>query len=237
MLKIFLAELVGTLLLILLGNGSVANVLLKGSKGEKGGWIVIAFGWGLAVTVAVYVCGWVSGGHINPAVTLSLAAIGNTPWSEVPAYILGQFIGAFIGSLLVYLTYYDHYCREKNPEIIQLTFCTKPVIENRKINFSTEVIATFVLIAAILGIIDKHEELSQGMAPYMFGMAVTAIGLSLGGPTGYAINPARDLAPRLAHSMILRTFRKSHWEYAWIPLIGPIIGGMIAAFGYHTLFN
>ena len=234
--KILVAECVGTLLLILFGNGSVANVLLKNSKGEGGGWTVIALGWGVAVALAVYVCGWISHGHINPAVTLAFAVVGQTPWVEVPYYITGQFIGGFIGALLVYITYYSHYQVETNELFKRLTFCTQPAIHNPPLNLLTEIIGTFVLLFAVLGVLNQHNSLTGGFAPFLVGGVVLGIGLSLGGPTGYAINPARDLAPRLAHSLIY-SFKSSHWGYAWIPLVGPIVGGVLGALTYVWIFS
>ncbi|MCF7806377.1 MAG: aquaporin family protein [Simkaniaceae bacterium] len=235
-MKIFLAECIGTLLLVLLGNGCVANVLLKGSKGKGGGWIVIATGWGLAVALAVYVCGWVSDAHINPAVTIAFAVIHKTSWSLVPFYLGGQFIGGFIGALLVYVTYYSHYQIEKSEEFKRMSFCTQPAVHQPVVNFLTECIGTFVLLFAVLGIINQHNSLSCGIAPGLIGIVVFSIGLSLGGPTGYAINPARDLAPRLAHSLIY-SFEKSQWHYAWVPLFGPLFGGIFGAFCYQLIFG
>ncbi|MDN3504094.1 MAG: aquaporin family protein [Rhabdochlamydiaceae bacterium] len=235
-MNILIAEFLGTLLLVLLGNGSVANVLFKGSKGIGGGWIVISFAWGFAVTVGVYVCGWVSGGHINPAVTISMAVIGKTAWNLVPYYLVGQFVGAYVGAMLVYVCYYCHYQAEENVDYKRLSFCTYPAIVKLPINFLTEVIATFVLIFGILGMINAHLNLPADISPYMFGILVTSIGLSLGGPTGYAINPARDWGPRLAHSTLF-SFKNSQWDYAWIPMIGPLVGGVSAALLYKALFS
>lgn len=235
-MKILIAECIGTFFLVLLGNGSVANVLLKKSKGQGGGWIVISTGWGIAVALAVYICGWASDGHINPAVTLSFALIGKTPWFEVPFYFLGQFLGGFIGAYAVYLVYYSHYQQEANVDLKRMSFCTQPAIYHPLLNFITEIIGTFVLLFAVLGVLNRHSSLSAGLAPYMIGMVVLGIGLSLGGPTGYAINPARDLSPRLAHSFIY-SFSSSKWNYAWIPLFGPLIGGAIGALLYQWVFG
>ena len=234
-MKIFFAECIGTFLLILLGNGSVANVLLTKSKGEGGGWIVITTAWGFAVALAIYICGWVSDAHINPAVTVAFALTQKISYSQVPIYLAGQFIGAFLGALLVYVTYYPHYQIEKNKDKVRMTFCTQPAISRPLFNFLAEVIGTFVLLFAVCGIINEHSSLSCGMAPYMLGIVVFAIGLSLGGPTGYAINPARDLGPRLAHSFLF-SFRGSQWGYAWIPFLGPLVGGAIGALLYKTIF-
>jgi len=235
-MKIFFAECIGTFLLILLGNGSVANVLLKKSKGEGGGWIVIATAWGFAVALSVYICGWVSDAHINPAITIAFALTHKIAYSQIPFYIAGQFLGAFLGALLVYITYYPHYQIEKNLDLIRMTFCTQPAIDKPIFNFIAEVVGTFVLLFAVCGITNIHSGLSCGIAPYLIGIVVFSIGLSLGGPTGYAINPARDLAPRLAHSF-LYSFSNSKWNYAWIPLLGPIVGGALGAILYNTIFN
>ena len=235
-LKILVAEFFGTLFLILLGNGSVANVLLAKSKGRLGGWIVIATGWGLAVALGVYVCGWVSSGHINPAVTIAFATVGRTAWSLVPSYLIGQFSGAFVGAMLVYIVYHAHYQKEKSKDLKRMSFCTQPAIYKPIFNFITELIATFILLFAVLAVIDKHNSLTGGLAPYIIGVVVFSIGLSLGGPTGYAINPARDLSPRLAHSLIY-SFKESQWFYAWIPLLAPLIGGVLGALCYKSIFG
>lgn len=233
-MHLFFGELIGTLVLILLGNGVVANVLLKESKGFHGGWIVISAGWGFAVAIAVYICGWISGGHINPAVTLSLALAGKLPWKEVPLYFAGQFIGAFLGAALVYATYYTHYQISDNEEHKLLTFCTKPAIPHRGWNFVTEVIATTLLIVGVLALIDAHNGIVKGMGPFLVGILVYGIGLSLGGPTGYAINPARDLSPRLFHSCVF-SFRKSNWAYAPIPFFAPCVGALLGTLLYRFL--
>lgn len=235
-MRIFLAECLGTMLLILLGNGAVANVLLKESKGNQGGWIVITAGWSFAVALAIYACGWISDAHINPAVTIAFAAIGKIGWSLVPSYFAGQLLGAFVGALLVYATYYPHYKEETNMHRIRMTFCTEPALYRPFWNLITEVVATSVLVFSVLAIIDEHNQVSGGIAPYMIGIVVFAIGLSLGGPTGYAINPARDLAPRFAHSL-LYSFSASEWRYAWVPLVGPIVGALLGAFLYTQIVH
>jgi len=234
MLKIFIAELIGTMLLVLLGDGVVANVLLKGSKGENSGWIVIATGWGFAVAIAVYIIGWVSGGHINPAVTLGLAILGKTAWSLVPVYFSGQVVGAMIGALLVYLSYKPHFEETEEPQKILMCFCTKPAILRPFWNFICEVIGTAVLLVGICGILNYHNQLVGGIAPYLFGILVFSIGLSLGGPTGYAINPARDLGPRLIHWFLpIRKKGGSEWGYAWIPIVAPLLGSVIGVVIYQ----
>jgi len=227
-MDIFIAELIGTMVLILLGDGVVAGVLLKGSKAENGGWIVITTGWGLAVSIAVYVCGWVSGGHINPAVTFAFALVGKTAWGLVPVYVCGQLVGAMLGACLVYITYHPHWAVSDNPDHKLMVFCTKPAIEQKFWNLMCEIIGTAILILGLMGIIDKHNELGSGLGPYLFGMLVFAIGLSLGGPTGYAINPARDLGPRVMHSILpIHGKGSSEWHYCWVPIIGPLIGSAI----------
>ncbi|MBS0585879.1 MAG: aquaporin family protein [Verrucomicrobia bacterium] len=234
-MKVLLGECIGTFLLILFGNGAVANVLLRESKGRGSGWIVITAGWGVAVALAVYVCGWLSDAHVNPAVTLAFATIGKLSWQEVPMYLVGQFLGAFLGALAVYCTYYPHYRLEGDTALRRMTFCTEPAVDYPFWNFITEVIATFALVFSVLGIINVHNDLPIGFAPLLIGLAVFGIGISLGGPTGYAINPARDLAPRLAHSL-LYSFRDSNWHYAWVPLCGPIVGGLLGSLLYRYLF-
>jgi glycerol uptake facilitator protein len=242
----FMGELLGTLILILLGDGVVANVLLTGSKGEKGGfgggaWIVITTGWGLAVAMAVYATGWVSGAHINPAVTVGLAAAGIVSWGIVVPYIIAQMIGAFIGAVLVWLTYYQHYEATDNPDFKLLTFCTMPAIRNYLWNFITEVIGTMMLLWGVVFIFVTNPQAGNfdinNMAPYLVGFLVFAIGLSLGGPTGYAINPARDLGPRIAHFVLpIPGKRDSDWGYSWIPVIGPLVGGIIGGVTWALIF-
>ena len=229
----FSAELIGTMILILLGDGVVANVLLKKSKGENSGWIVITAGWGLGVTMGVYVTGWVSGAHLNPAVTIALVAVGDlSPLSAFP-YIFGQIIGAAIGSYLVYLTYLAHWKDTEDPDLKLSVFCTMPAVRNAKYNFITETIGTAVLLFGILGISNQNNGLSAGVGPIAIGLLIFAIGLSLGGPTGYAINPARDLIPRIMHTILpIPGKRDSDWGYAWIPVVGPIVGGVIGAVLY-----
>lgn len=235
----FIAELIGTMLLILLGNGVVANVVLKGTKGNNSGWIVITFGWGFAVMAGVIVAGPISGAHLNPAVTVGLAIGGLFPWAKVGLFIAAQIIGAMLGSLLVWLTYYDHYQAEENEAGIRATFSTEPAIRNYAKNFITEAIGTFVLIFVIFNLAGFEFGCTQmtnvkvglgslGALPVAF--LVVAVGLSLGGPTGYAINPARDLGPRIMHAILpIKNKGKSDWAYSWIPVAAPIVGAAIAA--------
>lgn len=233
MMSIFIGELIGTMLLVLLGNGAVANILLKRSKGELGGWIVVSAGWGFAVSIAVYAVGWASGGHINPAVTVGFALAGKTAWHLTPIYFTGQMLGAMIGALLVWMTYYTHFKISENPMHKLLIFCTQPGIKKPFWNFITEMIATAVLIVGVLGIFDVHNGLGNGLDPYAVGILVFSIGLSLGGPTGYAINPARDLGPRIIHALFpIPGKGSSDWGYVWVPIVGPLIGAVIGAFIY-----
>jgi glycerol uptake facilitator protein len=236
MIQIFLGELIGTCLMILLGNGVVANVLLKKSKGVQGGWIVTSMGWGLAVSVSVYLVGWISGAHLNPAVTLAFALFELTSWSLVPIYFIGQMIGAILGAFFVWIVYRLHFQETEDAHLKLLCFSTVPAIRSIRWNFLTEMIATAVLILGIFGMISPKNELSAGLAPYLIGSLVLAIGLSLGGPTGYAINPARDLGPRLVYTCI---YGKSHadWSYAWIPCFAPFLGSYIGYVIYQLLVS
>ena len=235
-MNIFWGELIGTMLLVLLGNGVVANVLLSKSKGYNSGWIVISAGWGFAVGIAVYATGWASGGHFNPAVTLGFCIVGKTAWSLMPLYIFSQMVGAMLGAVLVWMTYYMHFRATYDGVSKLLCFATHPAIRSYKWNFVTEVIGTAVLLMGVLGIINSHNQMASGMAPYAIGILIFSIGLSLGGPTGYAINPARDLGPRIVHALL--PFSKpgsSEWGYSWVPVIGPLVGGAIGAIAYLLL--
>ncbi|MDF1576315.1 MAG: aquaporin family protein [Bacteroidales bacterium] len=238
MLNEIFAEFIGTFLLILLGNGVVANVVLKDTKGNNGGWIVISLGWGLGVFVGVAVAGPVSGAHINPAVTLGLAAAGSFAWSQVLPFIAAQMAGAAAGAGTVWLYYRHHFNRTEDQGAQLGCFATGPAIRKPLNNFISEVIGTFVLIFVILYIADpsiqlEGTEVNMGLGTLgalPVALLVTAIGLSLGGTTGYAINPARDLAPRIMHNLLPMDHKGgSDWGYAWIPVIGPIIGALIAA--------
>jgi glycerol uptake facilitator protein len=224
---IFPAEVIGTAILILLGDGVVAAVLLAQSKAQNSGWIVITFGWGMAVAMAVYAVGQFSGAHLNPAVTLGLAVEGSTEWSDVPTYIAGEFVGAFIGAALVWAAYSNHWRATEDPGLKLAVFCTAPAIRSTVANMITEIIGTFMLVFGVLAIVAN--ELTAGLAPLLIGLLVLAIGLSLGGPTGYAINPARDLGPRIMHAILpIPGKGPSDWAYSWIPVLGPVIGGMLA---------
>ncbi|MFT4094741.1 MAG: MIP/aquaporin family protein [Niabella sp.] len=228
-MNIFTSELVGTAILILLGNGVVANVVLNKTKGNNSGWIVITFGWAMAVFVGVFISSKASGAHLNPAVTLALAYLDKIDPSLIVTYISGQMAGAMLGSLLVWLTYKQHYAITDDTAAKLATFCTGPAIRSPLHNLITEIIGTFVLIFAVLFIIAPASSLGALDAlPVAF--IVLAIGLSLGGATGYAINPVRDLGPRIMHALLpIGKKGGSDWSYSWIPVAGPIIGGVAAA--------
>ena len=231
----FVAEFIGTALLLLLGNGVVANVVLKDTKGENSGWIVIALGWGMAVFVAVFVVSAYSGAHINPAVTLGLAVAGKFGWDHVPLYLLAQFVGGALGALLVWLHYRDHFNTTADGDARLAGFCTSPAIRNTLSNFISEVIGTFVLVFAVLYIATPDVGLGA-LDALPVGLVVLAIGLCLGGTTGYAINPARDLSPRLMHFLLpIPDKRDSDWGYAWIPVLGPFVGGALAGMLFIVL--
>jgi len=243
--EVYIAEFIGTLILILLGDGVVANVLLRNSKGEHSGWIVITLGWGMAVALAVYSVGAISGAHINPAVTVGLASIGAHPWALVPGYIVAQLLGAFVGAVLVWLTYYDHWKETDDPTLKLGVFSTIPQIRNTVPNLITEVIGTAMLLFGVVAIVSNVQNFTDanlasvfsiGIVPLIIGFLVLAIGLSLGGPTGYAINPARDLGPRIAHAVLpIPGKGDSDWSYSWIPIVGPLVGGVIGAVLYSVL--
>lgn len=231
----FIAEFLGTLILILLGDGVVANVVLKKSKGENAGWMVITTGWAFAVAVPVYIFAATSGAHFNPAVTVGLAVAGLFPWSEVPIYLSAQFLGAFVGAVLVWITYRLQYEETNDKDAILGSFATIPAKRDNISNLITEIIGTFILVFAIMGA--QASEITAGLTPFVVGIIVWAIGLSLGGPTGYAINPARDLGPRIAHAVLpIKNKGGSQFDYAWIPVVGPIIGGILGALAYAVLF-
>nr|WP_294941863.1 MIP/aquaporin family protein [uncultured Mucilaginibacter sp.] len=238
----FLAELLGTMLLILLGNGVVANVLLTDTKGNNSGWMVITTAWGLAVFVGVTVAGPYSGAHLNPAVTIGLAIAGKFAWANVLFYILAQFVGAFLGGCLVWLMYIDHFRRTTSPAAILSVFCTGPAVRNYFSNIASEIIGAFVLVFVVFYI--TGAEITPTKTPVGLGtvgaipvgLLVWVIGLSLGGTTGYAINPVRDLGPRLVHAILpIKNKGDSDWPYAWIPVLGPILGAALAAFLYLQL--
>lgn len=228
----FTAEFIGTMILILLGDGVVANVVLKGSKGHNSGWIVITTGWALAVTVAVYCVNTASGAHLNPAVTLGLASIGKLAWAKVPMYLAAQLLGAMAGAVLVWLTYLPHWKETTDPSSKLGVFCTIPASRHTIGNVLTEVIGTFVLVLGALAVASPANLLpgsgfDKGFGPALIGVIVWSIGISLGGPTGYAINPARDLGPRLVHALLpIPGKGGSDWSYSWVPILGPVLGGI-----------
>ncbi len=241
-MTVFIAEIIGTMLMILLGNGVVANVVLTGTKGNNSGWIVITTAWAFAVFVGVVVAGPVSGAHLNPIVTLGLALVGKFAWSQVTTYVLAQMIGAMIGAFLVWLSHKDHFAATEDEGGKLACFSTGPAIRNYSSNLISEIIGTFVLIFVIFYLAGPDVSIavasdakiglgSIGALPV--AILVWAIGLSLGGTTGYAINPARDLGPRIVHSLLLKG--NSDWSYAWVPIVGPIIGSSLAALSYLML--
>ncbi len=247
-MQVYLAEFIGTMILVLLGDGVVANVLLRQSKGENSGWIVITFGWGMAVAMAVYSVGAISGAHINPAVTIGLASIGSFDWAMVPGYIIAQLLGAFTGAVIVFLAYSNHWAPTADPALKLGVFCTAPEIRNPVSNFATEVVGTAMLVFGVVAIVANTQQIEQasevdlasvfsfGILPLIIGLLVFSIGLSLGGPTGYAINPARDLGPRIAHAVLpIPGKGGSDWGYSWIPVVAPIVGGIIGAWLYTIL--
>lgn len=246
-MEVYLAEVVGTMLLVIFGDGVVANVCLARTKGHGSGWIVIATGWGLAVALAVYAVGRISGAHINPAVTLGLASIGAFDLALVPGYVAAQLLGAFLGALVVWLTYRPHFDATDDAAAVRGVFCTAPEIRASGASFTAELVGTIVLVFGVLAIganagemrggeIDLSVAFSTAVNPFLVGVLVWGIGLSLGGPTGYAINPARDLGPRLAHAVLpLPTKGDSDWGYAWVPILGPIAGGVAGAWLFRLL--
>jgi glycerol uptake facilitator protein len=239
-MDIFLPELIGTMLLIIFGDGVVANVVLNKTKGQNSGWIVIATGWAMAVVVGVYAVAGYTGAHINPAVTIALLSIGKVTFDKAILYILGQFAGAFIGAVIVWLAYHEHFAVTEDKGLKLAVFCTGPALRTPGWNLLTEIIGTFALVFGVLSMLStrnlvEHTGLAPALAPFIVGLLVWAIGLSLGGPTGYAINPARDLGPRIAHAVLpIAGKGSSDWGYSWIPVIGPIIGGIIGALVYQA---
>lgn len=242
----FMAELVGTAILIYLGDGVVANVSLKNTLGEGAGWIVVTWGWAMAVFIAVFVVGPYSGAHINPAVSIGLATAGIFAWSKVPMYVAAQLLGAFVGAFLVWVHYHPHFKATTDPDTQLRVFCTGPALEEMPENFISEMLGTLMLVFAVLYLTGPQLDLSGvvlgagimkagavglgSLDALPVGLVVLSIGLSLGGSTGYAINPARDLSPRLVHQLLpLSDKRDSNWSYAWVPVVAPIAGGVLAA--------
>ncbi|MFZ9387842.1 MAG: MIP/aquaporin family protein [Chitinophagaceae bacterium] len=232
----FIGEFTGTALLIVMGCGVVANVLLNGSKGQNGGWIVITFGWGMAVFLGVYSSVNLGGsGHLNPAVTIALAVSGQFDASLLPAYIGAQFLGAFTGATLAWLAYRQHFAITEDKDLKLAVFCNAPAISSVLNNLVTEIIGTFILMFGALAMSKPTDSLGT-LNALPVALLVLGIGLSLGGPTGYAINPARDLGPRIAHFILpVAGKRDSNWSYSWIPVAGPVIGALLAAFAFKSL--
>ncbi|MEQ1732391.1 MAG: MIP/aquaporin family protein [Bacteroidia bacterium] len=231
----FLAEFIGTLVLIVFGGGVVASAILKDTKAENAGWLVITLGWGLAVTIAIYAVGSISGAHLNPAVTIALASVGDFNWVDVPMYILAQVLGAFVGACIVWLHFLPHWKLTTDQGTKLAVFATGPAVRNVWANVLSEISGTFFLIIGLMFI--GSNKFTDGLNPLVVGGLIVAIGLSLGATTGYAINPARDLGPRLAHFILpIAGKGTSDWQYAWIPVVAPIIGGTLAAVTYKALF-
>lgn len=246
----YLFEFIGTMVLVLLGDGVCAATSLDKSKAKGAGWIVIAMGWGFAVMVGVFIAGSVSGAHLNPAVSIGCALAGTMAWSSVPGYVIAQMLGGFVGAALVWLFYKDHYDITESADAKLGTFCTMPAIEGHKArNFFCEAVATWLLVFVILvfGVDANVPTLDASGYHLHVGMGelgaipvtflIMAIGMSLGGTTGYALNPARDLAPRLAHALLpIKGKRDSGWGYSWVPVAGPIVGAMAAALTYVLIY-
>ncbi|MBA2744953.1 MAG: aquaporin family protein [Flavisolibacter sp.] len=228
-MNIFIGEIIGTFLLLLLGNGVVANVVLNKTKGHNGGWIIITLGWAMAVFVGVFVAAKLSGAHLNPAVSIALLITGKISLSQLPLYIAGQLTGAMLGAAGVWASYRQHFLETDNAAIKLACFSTGPAIRSYGHNLITEIIGTFTLILGVLFIIAPSSSLGA-LDALPVALLVLAIGLSLGGPTGYAINPARDLGPRIMHAILpIGNKGSSDWSYAWVPIAGPIIGAVLAA--------
>lgn len=228
------SEFLGTMILVLLGDGVCAAVNLKKSKAEAAGWVAIALGWGAAVTIAVYVSGFMGPAHLNPAVTVGMAMIGNIEWSLVLPFIIAQVAGGIVGAVLVWLTYLPHFKVTEDQGFILGTFATGPAIRNNVSNVMTETIGTFVLVFALM--MFGQNSFAEGLNPLVVGVLILSIGLSLGGSTGYAINPARDLGPRIAHQVLpIANKGNSEWDYSWIPVVGPILGAVLAAVLYMVI--
>lgn len=229
-----LGEFIGTFVLVLLGDGVVAGVSLRKSKAEGSGWIAITLGWGLAVTLGVYASSFLSPAHLNPAVSVGMAIAGKFPWSSVIPYSIAQILGGLVGGIVVWIHYYPHWKETKDKDAILGTFATEPAIRNYSMNFISEVVGTAVLIFGLLAF--TRGQFTQGLNPIAVGVLITAIGLSLGGTTGYAINPARDLGPRLAHAMLpIANKGGSDWAYSWVPILGPVVGAILGTICFNLI--
>lgn len=232
----FWGEIVGTMILIVIGGGVVAGANLKKTFSNSGGWVVITIAWGLAVVMGAFAVGNISGAHLNPAVTIAFAISGEFPWQQVPAYILAQVIGGLIGAVIVYLHYLPHWAATEDPNAKLAVFSTSPAIAHTFSNLLSELIGTFILVLGLLFI--GANNFAEGLNPIAVGLLIVAIGMSLGGTTGYAINPARDLGPRIAHFLLpIAGKGSSKWGYAWIPIVGPIMGASLAAVFYPFIYN
>lgn len=230
-----MAEFLGTMILVYLGDGVVANCVLNKSKGQNGGWMVITTAWAFAVAIPAFIFGGISGAHLNPALTIALAVIGNFPAADVAGYIGAQMLGGLAGAVLVWLTYLPHWSQTEDKAGKLAVFCTGPAIRNLPANFLTEVLATATLLFGILGI--GTQKPAAGLSPLVVGGLIWVLGLSLGGPTGYALNPARDLAPRIAHAILpIAGKGDSDWSYAWVPILGPIVGAVLGALLFVAVF-
>jgi glycerol uptake facilitator protein len=232
----YVAEFLGTMLLVTMGNGVVASVVLRGTKSENSGWLPIVLGWGLGVTLAIYAVGRISQAHLNPAVTLALFVNGEFPGSQVLGYVLSQLAGAFCGAVIVYFHFFLHWERTPDPATKLAVFSTAPAIRSTGANLFSEIFATTVLVLALLFI--GANNFADGLNPLVIGGLIVSIGLSLGGTTGFAINPARDLGPRLAHFILpIHGKGSSDWSYAWIPVVGPLLGGLLGSWLFNILFK
>lgn len=235
-MNIYLAECIGTAILIYLGGGINAGVSLTGSYAKDSGWIVICIGWGLAVTFAIYAVGSISGAHINPAVTLGLAFSGDFGWEKVPGYIVAQVLGAMIGAMLVWLHYLPHWKKTDDSSTKLGVFSTSPAIPSTYSNLLSELLGTFMLVFALMFI--GANKFTEGLNPLVVGSLIVVIGMAIGGVTGYAINPARDLGPRIAHFLLPISGKgESNWSYSWIPVVGPLLGGALGSLSYLALFQ
>jgi glycerol uptake facilitator protein len=233
----FFSELIGTMIMIILGNGVVANVVLPKTKGNASGLLVIATGWAIAVFTGAYVASHGSKAHLNPAITIAMAAFSDFSWEEVPVYIAGQMAGAMIGAMVVWITYRQHFEETNDPTLKLAVFSTSPAIRHSVNNFIAEVVGSFVLVFGILFMTKSSSSLGS-LDSLPVTLLVLGIGLSLGGPTGYAINPARDLGPRIMHAILpIKNKGKSDWGYSWIPVLAPIVGGLLAAFIFKTFIH
>jgi glycerol uptake facilitator protein len=234
-MNILIGETLGSALLIVFGNGVVANVVLDKSKGHQGGWMVITMGWAMAVFIAVYCVAGFSGAHLNPAVSLAMAIIGKLSWAMLPLYIGAQLVGCLLGAILVWMIYKDHFTATEDPASIQACFCTKPAIQNYGQNFITEALATLVFVLGVL-LLTKSDQGLGSLDALPVALLVLGVGLSLGGPTGYAINPARDLGPRIAHALLpLSNKGGNDWPYAWVPIAGPLAGAIGGSLIYQLI--